>query len=108
MPFLTCDENGIHNAELWCDCHDFDHIARFMWLDSDKEEDFPILFHTVSLRTGLPWWKRIWEAVKYVFNRTSVYGDFCELVLTVDDARKLSAWLDEFVKVMGIDSVAKS
>ena len=59
---------------------------------SADDED---LFIEVHL-TPLPFWKRVRNAVGYVFGRRSRYGDFEEVVLSTTDALDLGDKLTEW------------
>lgn len=39
-------------------------------------------------------WKRIWNAIKYIFGHCFIYGDFDEFIFKKEDANKLQAIVD--------------
>jgi len=67
-----------------CQCSSFHHSIRFS-LDLDGD-----LFVCVALNTLLPWWKRLWRAVVYVFHPGhSPYGEYDEIILRREDYKRL-------------------
>jgi hypothetical protein len=78
-----------------------DHILRFSYEPEDRE-----LFVTVHL-APLPFRKRVWNAIRYVFGRRSRYGDHDEVVVNDDDVFRLLELLTRCGKDM-IDDIKKS
>lgn len=76
-----------HHVE--CQCSDFNHIFRFT-LDPEDGD----LWLDVRLNYYDPWYKRIWTAIKYVFKRTSRYGDYDVTMLRPEDLPRLRELLD--------------
>lgn len=66
-----------------CACRDIEHALIFD-LDTSKE-GFPLLSAFVYLWYGLPFWKRVRNAIKYIFGYKSKYGDFGEFLLNDGD-----------------------
>ena len=67
-----------------CKCMSPEHLVRFH-LDT-VDGDLCLDFH---LDTYLPWYKRAWRGLKYLFGYKSKYGDFDELLFKEDDLVKL-------------------
>lgn len=74
-----------------CGCHSNEHQIS-MLLDTDND-----LFFTVHL-APLPFFRRIKNAIKYIFGHRSVYGDFEEFILKIEDVDKMIEILQEFKK----------
>jgi len=77
-----------------CSCRDIEHVLMFD-LDT-SEEGFPLLLAFVYLWYGLPFWKRVRNAIKYVFGYKTRYGDFGEFILSDGDEDDLIDLLNEY------------
>jgi hypothetical protein len=71
-----------------CRCFSLEHS---LFVCADDED----LFIEVHL-SPLPLWKRLGNAVRYVFGRRSLYGDFEEIILRPEDALDLGDKLVEW------------
>ena len=77
------------NPELFiCYCGNVEHQ-----LIVTKDEDF--LYFQVHLAM-LPWWKRIYVGVRYIFGYRSSCGDFDDIIFDDCSAHKLGATLLSF------------
>lgn len=81
--------DGTHYLE--CACDSDEHTLRFT-LDKDDGE----IFTSVYLNQWLPWYKRVWRALRYVFGYRCKYGHWDCTIINREGARKLRAILDEF------------
>lgn len=81
--------DGTHYLE--CACDSDEHTLRFT-LDKDDGE----IFTSVYLNHWLPWHKRVWLAVRYVFGYRCKYGHWDCTIINREGAKKLRAILDEF------------
>ena len=61
-----------------CDCADPEHQIIFR---GDRSDGVSWVFMTVHL-CKLPFFKRLWHGLKYIFGYRCKYGDFDELVLS--------------------------
>ena len=68
-----------------CRCSSPEHTLRFSY---DEDEDFPCVYVHVFLSNG-PWYKRVWDALKYVFGYKCRYGHFDEFLLRLEDCDRL-------------------
>lgn len=84
--------NGTHYFE--CTCGAPDHTLRFI-LDTDDE--LPTIYTEVMMSHYLPWYKRVWVGIKYMFGMDKV-DHFGGWELHHDDADRLIAMLEEFKK----------
>lgn len=76
---------------LECACSSVEHTLRFV-LDKDDDE----IYVEMHLNPCLPWYKRVWQAVRYVFGYRCKYGHWNCTVINREGAKKLRAILDEF------------
>jgi hypothetical protein len=72
-----------------CQCSDFGHVFRFVFDEQDGDT-----WLEVQLDQRFPWYKRVWQALKYVFGRTSRYGHFDTTMLREEDFHRLHDLLD--------------
>ena len=78
-----------------CDCSDSDHTIQ-VWTDPEFDE----VIISTQLAPLHPWYKRIWVAVKYVFNpHGGGYSHWHDTILSVDSARKLRDQLNGFLEI---------
>ncbi len=80
--------NHDHSPGDWkflvCDCGDISHQLAIQKMDSGE------VIVSVHL-TQFPFWKRLWNGIRYIFGHRSRYGDFEEVILNKNHA---SAMLD--------------
>lgn len=69
---------------LDCQCSDFDHVIRFTLDPQDGD-----VWLETHLSYWLPWYKRVWAAVKYVFKRQHGYGHYDCTMLREEDYDRL-------------------
>lgn len=75
-----------------CQCGDVDHS-----LIMEADDEWGSVFCYVHLvRDGF--FKRIWNAVRYIFGRRSRYGDFDEFIFNPEDADRLQEVVDKLKK----------
>lgn len=72
-----------------CQCSDFNHVFRFVLDEKDGEA-----WLEVNINHYLPWYKRVWEAVRYVFGLRPAYGHYDITMLREEDYVRLHALLD--------------
>jgi hypothetical protein len=70
-----------------CSCHSPEHTLRF-WFDDD--EDYPFVYASVFLGS-VPWRRRVWLGIRYIFGYKCRYGHFDEFLLRPEDADRLIA-----------------
>lgn len=73
-----------------CQCNSTEHQLIFSYFTDDKFGDVYVTVHLVPDT----FWKRIRNAIKYVFGHRSKYGDFDEFIFKKEDANKLQAIVD--------------
>lgn len=72
-----------------CQCSDFNHVIRFVLDEKDGEA-----WLEVNINPYLPWYKRVWEAVRYVFGKRPAYGHYDTVMLREEDYHQLHDLLD--------------
>lgn len=70
-----------------CDCHSLDHLAEFSLFTYDN--DNPALYLTVHLNSWQGVFRRLWVGFKYAFGYKSRYGNWDEMIINVDQAKKI-------------------
>lgn len=76
------------NILFLCSCGDVaDQIIMNYWTDYETD-DYPCVYVSFHLNT-LPFFKRLWLGIKYIFGYKSKYGDFSELILRPKDYTKM-------------------
>ena len=73
-----------------CQCSDFNHVFRFV-LD-EQEGD---VWLEVQLNVWLPWYKRLYHAVRYAFGKPKAYGHYDVTLLRDEDFLRLHVLLDK-------------
>jgi hypothetical protein len=79
-----------------CDCCSSDHVIQ-VWTDVELGE----VMISTQLAPLLPWYKRVWVAVKYVSNPHGNYSHWHDTVLNISATCKLRNQLDNFLFAVG-------
>lgn len=74
----------MENHYLECHCHSPEHTLVFHFDENEPNE----LYAHVFLNPD-PFFKRIWNSIKYIFGYKCRYGHFDEFILNPKDAKKL-------------------
>ena len=75
-----------------CQCGDPSHQF-IITADTDNTKG-ACAFVSVHLNREHNIFKRMWTAIKYVFGRRSIHGDFDEVIIKPNDAEKLQKVVD--------------
>jgi len=89
-----------------CSCHSAEHVVHWNYdpaqrikSDQGNEYDWPSeVWFEICVSWNQSFFKRCWNAVRYVFGHRSVYGHFDCFVLEKPEARKLVAFLQDYVQ----------
>lgn len=71
------------NEIFICECENVEHQLVFRHF---TDED--VVYMSIHL-CKMPFWRRLWHGVKYIFGHSSRYGDFDEFIFNPEDADKL-------------------
>lgn len=75
-------EETVISEHFDCDCGLDAHSIRVTYI-GNEESNFPAQYSIhVQMREYLPWYKRVWEALKYIF--TGRHGGWDHFMLTED------------------------
>lgn len=74
----------MENYYFDCQCSDFNHIFRFVLDFNDGE-----MWLEVHLNKFLPWYQRVWKAIKYIFNKEDGYGHYDVTIIKPEQLPKL-------------------
>lgn len=82
-----------------CACHTPEH--HFILHDGpDYNGDYePWVYLETHLFNYLPWYKRIWPAIRYIFGYKSRYGNFDSINIGEKDMVKIRDFFDEAIKI---------
>lgn len=83
-----------------CQCANVEHQMIF---SAEAEDESDWVFVSIHL-APLPFWKRLWHGIKYIFGYRSRYGDFDEIIL---DSRHIEK-LENVVKFMKENTILKN
>lgn len=75
------------NELFICQCANTEHQLIFSYFPDDNENEVYVSVHLSPDR----FWKRLVNAVKYLFGYRSKYGDFDEFIFRNQDADKLQS-----------------
>lgn len=73
-----------------CQCNSAEHQLIFSYFTDGKFGDVYVTVHLVPDS----FWRRIKNAIKYIFGYRSKYGDFDEFIFKKEDANKLQSVVD--------------
>jgi hypothetical protein len=76
-----------------CSCSSPEHVVTFTWWHKDDDA----LNMNIHLAKH-PFYKRVVNAIKYVFGYSCQYGHFDEFLIDRDTAKKMTKMLNEYVK----------
>jgi hypothetical protein len=84
------EEKNYSETEIFvCDCHSFEHQAKFMHTTDDKN-----LFVYIHLNQHKGFWKRLVVGLKYAFGHSSRFGEWDEFVFQEKDQEELRKFLN--------------
>jgi hypothetical protein len=86
---VAVENNESTERFVSCSCHTPEHLIKIMWFKGEEE-----LYVCYSL-SPLPFFQRVWLAIKYIFGHQSKFGMFGELVLDRGDKNNLIYILKE-------------
>ena len=89
-------EDGAVDHYIRCHCQDTEHMAVMTYYEPVKEDDKEIYFHFHLAQHGF--FRRLKEAIKYIFGYKCRYGMYDELLLTDRSIYKLQEYLTEFLE----------
>lgn len=79
-----------------CDCTDIDHSLEITWYPVDIKPVEMYIKPRLRLRHGFP--HRLWQGIRYLFQRKNDFGIYTEMVLFERDIVELSRILDEYLE----------
>ena len=88
-------KDDIKREHFYCDCCSIEHQVVFSAWDWDDDDS---MYVHVSLNKSLPWYRRVYEAVRYVFNLDECSWHFDDVVLDRNDAARMRAFLDKYIE----------
>ena len=87
FPWIIEAIEAMERNELFiCSCNSVEHQLIFSYFDDEIGGD---VYCAVHLNPERNVFKRLWNAIKYVFGHRSIYGDFDEFIFKTSDADRL-------------------
>lgn len=74
-----------------CACGMTEHVLKFTLDIEDRE-----IYTSVFLEARLPWYRRLWSALKYVFGYKCEYGHFGTWIMEEEDVGRFKEMLTKF------------
>lgn len=87
------------NELFVCECSNVEHQLIFTYFDDETNGD---VYMSVHLIPESNIWKRIKNAIKYIFGYRSKYGDFDEFIFRSKDSEKLQSIIN-YLKKSSVD-----
>ena len=81
-----------------CNCCSIDHLMRMTYFTDVTANEPDLVYVEVSL-VKLPWWKRIWYAIRYVFGYQSKYGAFDEFIWTREETTQVRDFCNKYLEL---------
>lgn len=75
---------GLTLSRFECTCLSFNHNVRF-----EVDNDDGRITISIPLNHYLPWWKRVWIGLKYIFGSTKDYDHYDTILLNPSDYGKI-------------------
>jgi hypothetical protein len=88
--------NKDRNEIFICDCHSKEHMAIVSLYDWDGGP--PDFYLEITAEHHLPWYRRIWVAVKYIFAQPSL--SWHDIILKPEDVARLASVIDDYNAMM--------
>lgn len=79
-------------AIIQCACYSDEHNLYFHWFNDEPD----CMYISLHLRE-LPFFRRLWFAIKYIFGYHCKYGHFEEFIWSPDQVREAQQQLDKFL-----------
>lgn len=89
------EEVEIGKEIILCKCGSAEHQILFLWLENDEDKEVYAQIHLAPERSIF---KRIVNAIKYIFGYKSQYGAFDEVVLSPSNIKDLEKVIEHLKK----------
>lgn len=81
----------MENHYFNCQCTDFNHIFRFVYDPKDND-----MWLEVHLYNWMPWYKRVWAAIRFIFKMEPAYGHYDTTIIRPEDIKNLQNLIDRY------------
>ena len=88
--------NYLKKHYIDCDCEDAGCVIRFTWEEKPVNE-WDFFEVQLQMKTHTPWYKRIWESVKYIF-WPQYYIRWTEILLDKEKVAELKNICDGYLE----------
>lgn len=83
----------MENKYFECECYSPEHTLRISYDCSNQRDKFIAFYVQLS---KLPFWRRLWAGIKYIFGYECRYGHWEEFLLDDDDVLKIKWILSQY------------
>jgi len=84
-----------------CQCGSSEHILRFT-LDASDED--PGIYSSVFLDSDVPWYKRLWMGIKYIFGYRCKYGYFGCWLMKDEDIERFQMMISKYQNMKNVNN----
>lgn len=84
----------MENYYFDCECSDFNHVFRFV-LDNHTGE----VWLEARINNFLPWHKRVWAAIKFIFKKDNAYGHYDVTLIKPEQFHNFINMIDSAEKI---------
>lgn len=95
------EENNEVRELFVCNCGDVEHQIIMLHYNDEK---YPCVYCTIHLIPESNIFKRIRNAVRYIFGHRCAYGDFEEFIFNPEDADRLQGVVDNLREIKNIEN----
>ncbi len=83
---------------IQCDCYSHEHLL-VVELGDFSSEDRPdhMLSFGIQMNHYLPWWKRVWVAIRYIAGAESIFGHWDSVIVPERKAAELKRLIDDYI-----------
>lgn len=85
----------MNKTYLECSCGSLEHLVRFSYFEDEKD----FVYLEIHLAPDRSFFRRLFNAIKYIFGHRSKYGDFDEILLDKNTVLKLKEACEKFLQV---------
>lgn len=99
MAFIKYTQGtpSIIRESVTCSCDSDEHQINFRFFANSLDDNF--IYCTISLKPEKNIFKRMWNAIKYIFGYKSKFGDFEEIILDENKIYEIKNIIQYYEKI---------